>query len=255
VEKRLRLYDQFQAFDPLRKGFCHPGQVKTVFSIMSLDRELAPEDLKALQDRYTRLDGMFCYVDFCNVIDEAFTKKGLDKDPMLTITMPDASATAPAWRNIQKYSVESVQKVFDLEEKIRSQAKIRRCHMRSSFHDMDRTRRGHVSKSQFFRCMGMLGFDLRPQDIEILCTVYCDMGNLTEFNYHEFCLSCDLRSDFDRPQTTAAMPRQDMNNVAGSKYFDSYGMVHRHLPSPRFQLSSPGRLREDFSFPDVLTLA
>lgn len=31
VERRVRLTEHFQDFDPLRKGFCYPNQVKTVF--------------------------------------------------------------------------------------------------------------------------------------------------------------------------------------------------------------------------------
>lgn len=249
VEKRVRLYDQFQAFDALRKGFCTVGQVKTVFTILALDKELGGEDFKVLQDCYSRSDGMFCYADFCSDIDVAFTKRGLEMDPLTRITMYDSSATLPSRRNRQVQNAESVQKVFDLEEKIRARAKIRRCLLRSAFQDMDRTRRGHVTRTQFARVMGMLGFELTERDVSDLCMTYCDMGNLKEFNYTDFCVNCDPQPSFEAQTLAPLVPRQDMY----PKYFDCLGQVHRN-PS-----SLNGSPRKDtFISPrnaEVLTLA
>merc|ERR1719387_1149701 len=69
VERRVRLNDHFQDFDPLRKGFCTIGQVKTVFTILKL--EVDPADFDELTVLYTREDGMFCYAAFCAHIDQA----------------------------------------------------------------------------------------------------------------------------------------------------------------------------------------
>jgi len=241
VEKRLRLYNHFQDFDALRKGFCTCGQVKTVFTILGLDKELGHDDFKSLLDCYSRADGMFCYTDFCADIDLAFTKPNLLKDPMIAtmpqLKMPDASSTSPARRNRQALSAEAVQKVFDLEEKIRARVKFRRCLLRSAFQDMDRTKRGHVSRSQFARVMGMLGFELAVADIDALSLVYCDMGNVTEFNYVDFCTSCDPKSELS-DSSNATLPREEASPKT-PKYFDAFGQVHRYPHSvpttPRLQ--------------------
>lgn len=37
VEKRIRMRDYFQDFDHLRKGFCTPGQVRTVLSLLNVE--------------------------------------------------------------------------------------------------------------------------------------------------------------------------------------------------------------------------
>lgn len=42
AEKRIRMKEFFQDFDPLRKGFCTPGQTKTVFTVLNLSKELGP---------------------------------------------------------------------------------------------------------------------------------------------------------------------------------------------------------------------
>lgn len=236
VEKRLRLYDHFQDFDPLRKGLCTRGQVNTVFTILNIDKELPPDDFKALQDCYTRSGGMFSYVDFCADIDLAFTKRGLEMDPMTQLTMPDASSTLPGRRNRQALSAEAVQKVFDIEERIRVRVRFRRCHLRSAFQDMDRTRRGHVTRSQFARCMGMLDFELKPRDVDTLCLVYCDMGNPTEFNYIDFCASCDPKEDLMPEATVTTSPREECY----PRYFECFGAVDRVLPYVRAQtIESP----------------
>jgi len=232
VEKRLRLYDHFQDFDPLRKGLCYRGQGKTVFTIVNLDKELSPDDFKALQDCYTSAGDMFCYVDFCNDIDLAFTKRGLEMDPMTQLRMPDASSTLLARRNKQKLSAESAQRVFDLEEKLRARVRFRRCHLRSTFQDMDRTRRGHVTRSQFARIMCMLDFELTAADVDTLCLVYCDMGNDTEFNYVDFCASCDC---FETAEPVSASPRKECY----PKYFDCFGQRQAPIvPSPLSPRSS-----------------
>lgn len=223
VEYRVRLYEHFQDFDALRKGFCTMGQAKTVFTILGLDKDISQDDFRALQECYSRADGMFCYADFCGDIDLAFTKPGLEMDPMATISMPDASSTLPARRNRQALSEQNVQKVFDLEEKIRARVKFRRCLLRSSFQDMDRTRRGHVTRSQFARVMSMLGFELTALDIDALCGVYCDIGNLTEFNYMDFCVSCDPKAEHEMAAATQTFQKEEPL----PRYFDVFGAVHR----------------------------
>lgn len=240
VEKRLRLYDQFQDFDPLRKGLCCKGQVKTVFTIVNLDKELSPDDFKALQDCYTRDGDMFCYVDFCNDIDLAFTKRGLEMDPMTQLRMPDASSTLPARRSRQVLSAESTKRVFDLEEKLRARVRFRRCHLRSTFQDMDRTRRGHVTRSQFARIMCMLDFELTTADVDTLCLVYCDMGNDTEFNYVEFCASCD---GFETAEPMSASPRKECY----PKYFDCFGQRQAPIVNSPRSPRSPHLLFSDTS--------
>merc|ERR1712093_839182 len=52
VERRVRLREHFQDFDPLRKGFCSLGQVKSVFSLLKV--EVDTEVFDELSKCYTR---------------------------------------------------------------------------------------------------------------------------------------------------------------------------------------------------------
>jgi len=224
VEKRIRMFEFFQDFDALRKGFCTIGQTKTVFTILGIDKESDRDSFDQLISRYTRDDGMFCYADFCADVDKAFTTPGLEREPTATITMPDATSTAPARRNRMTMTPARKYKVNDLEEKIRARVRVRRTLMKPTFQDMDRCHRGHVTRNQFARCMHMLGFELDETATALLASVYCDLGNHNEFNYLDFCKSCDPP---DEEQETASQqinaPHQPF---VAAKYFDARGKVH-----------------------------
>merc|ERR1719181_1394562 len=99
VEKRVRLSEFFKDFDPLRKGFCTAGQLKTVLTISNLEKEVDRNDFNHLVDVYSRDDGMFCWQLFARDVDEAFSVPGLEKDPLATTSLPDAATTAPGRRN------------------------------------------------------------------------------------------------------------------------------------------------------------
>jgi len=129
------MFEFFQDFDALRKGFCTIGQTKTVFTILGLDKESDRDSFDQLISRYTRDDGMFCYADFCADVDRAFTTPGLEREPTATITMPDATSTAPARRNRMTMTPARKYKVNDLEEKIRARVRVRRTLMKPTFQD------------------------------------------------------------------------------------------------------------------------
>merc|ERR1719172_454452 len=81
--------------------------------------------------------------------------------------------------------------IASVEDKIRARTGVRRILLRSSFQDFDPIRRGHVTKGQFSRVMHSLGFELDENSVAILCKAYCDLGNHVDFNYLDFCASCD----------------------------------------------------------------
>lgn len=221
VERRVRLSDQFQDFDPLRKGFCTVGQVKTVFTILKL--EVSTADFDELTRSYTREDGMFCYAAFCHEIDQAFTCVGIEKNPMVRIQMPDSSSTVAARRNRIELTAEEKAWVEGLEEKIKARTQVRRILLRTMFQDFDSIKRGHVTKGQFTRVMHMLGFELDEAHTTLLCRMYCDLGNHREFNYLDFCASCDPPTENERLAIEQTSKSYDAPQP--SKYFNMNGRV------------------------------
>jgi Ca2+-binding EF-hand superfamily protein len=232
VEKRIRLQDVFKDFDSLRKGFCTAGQLKTALTILGLAKDVSKNDFAHLVETYSRDDGMFCYALFIRDIDAAFSVPGLEKDPLMTTPLPDHTTTAPGRRNRKKMSSAEKQRFFDLEEKVRSRIAKRRILMKPMFQDMDKAHTGLVSRSRFGRVMGMLGFDLDQEELQILAGVYCDRGNHNDFNYVDFIKACDPPNEHEEvAMSQLNAPYQDNSP---SKYF--HGMkVHpldRAISSP-----------------------
>jgi len=191
VEKRIRLKEHFQDFDPLRKGYCTPGQVKTVITIMGLSRDIDRADFETILSLYMKDDGLFDYRSFCDDVDKAFTLPNLENYPYARTSMPDASTTAPARRNTMRLSEAKLAKVRKVEEKIRTFVRKRRAEMKPMFQDFDRAHRGYVTRSQFTRIMSMMQFDLDEKAIDLLAGIYCDFGNHNDFNYKTFLRSID----------------------------------------------------------------
>lgn len=77
--KRVRIEEFFRDFDKLRKGKVTIPQFKSILSMMNYN--LTEEEFDSLAEKYRTPDNMFNYFDFCDTINNAFTKKGIDKDP------------------------------------------------------------------------------------------------------------------------------------------------------------------------------
>jgi len=191
VEKRCRLKEHFQDFDPLRKGYCTPGQVKTVITIMGLSRDIDRADFETILTMYMQDDGLFDYRSFCDDVDKAFTVPHLERDPLARIELPDATTTAPARRNTMRLTDAKLTKARKIEEKIRTFVRKRRAEMKPMFQDFDRAERGYVSRNQFSRIMSMMQFDLDEKAIDLLAGVYCDFGNHNDFNWKAFLKTVD----------------------------------------------------------------
>merc|ERR1739841_365588 len=89
---------------------------------------------------------------------------------------------------------------------------------------MDRTKCGHVTKSQFGRIMHMIGFELNEQEISLLAAAYCDLGNHNDFNYVDFSKSCDPPSQDVEIAMQQYMAAPEGMSLA-PKYFDSHGGI------------------------------
>jgi Ca2+-binding EF-hand superfamily protein len=218
VEKRLRMEEYFHDFDALRKGFCTAGQLKAVLTILNLEKEIDRNDFNHLAEAYSREDGMFCYALFCRDINAAFSVPGLEKDPMACTPIPDATTTAPGRRNRMVLSAEERRKVDELEDKIRNRISKRRIWLNPPFLDMDKGHKGFLSRSQFGRCMGQLGFELDQSDIALLAAVYCDRGNHNDFNYMDFIKANDVPDE--EQEIALAQLSSPYQEQSPSKYFD-----------------------------------
>jgi len=217
VEKRVRLNEYFADFDPLRKGFCTAGQLKTVLTILNLEKELDRNDFNHVVEAYSREDGMFCHALFCRDIVAAFSVPGLEKEPLANTPLPDATTTAPGRRNRMSLTNNRKSQINKLEDKIRSRIYQRRILMKPFFLDMDHARKGLVTRSQFGRVMGQLGFELNQEQIGLLSGFYCDRGNHNDFNYVDFIKACD--PPVEAEEVAMSQLNSPYQDEAPSKYF------------------------------------
>jgi len=222
VERRIRINDLFRDYDRLRKGKCTYCQMRTVFSILKLDG-ITETDFEEIFQLYKTEDNMVHYARMCDDVDDAFTHKGLEKDPLWRSEMPGRETTETARRNKMAVPASVRDAVDDIEARIRKRVRQRRPLLRDAFQDHDRVRKGHVTRSQFMRVIDSLGFELAEVQLDMLCQVYCDRGNRHEFNYLDFCERCDVPEEHEAVamhQSTAAF-----QNHKPSRYFDSEGRI------------------------------
>jgi len=229
AEKRVRVKEFFQDFDPLRKGFCSPSQAKTVLTLTNLAKEIDKAAFEQLLHTYMRDDGYFSYKEFCRDVDSAFTTPGLEKLPLITTEMPDEQTTSPARRSTMRLSPKQESKISRIEDRLRTFIVQRRAEMKPMFQDFDRTHRGYVSRTQFARIMISMGFDLDEKAIGLLCASYCDNGNHNDFNWKRF-----LRA-VDPPAADVEAAMLEMTSpfvpFKPRPYFDSRGKVLKKVMS------------------------
>mmetsp|Transcript_40511 Transcript_40511/g.103039 ORF Transcript_40511/g.103039 Transcript_40511/m.103039 type:complete len:383 (-) Transcript_40511:96-1244(-) len=223
VEKRVRLMEHFQSFDALRRGTCTLSQVKAVFTILDLTKEIPRDDFEAIALRFSRADGLFQYRDFCAEADRDFTTPGLEKNPLISVSMIDSSFSSPGRRNrITITSSAEAAAIDELHSRLQSKIKKNRILLLPAFQDMDKNKRGHISKSQFARVMAQLHLGLSVAEVELMGAAYCDSGNHIDLNYIEFCQRIDPPEEATVAAAVALVtPRKD----ATPKYFNAMGGI------------------------------
>lgn len=234
VEKRVRISESFQDFDALRKGYCTVGQVKAVFTILNLSKEIDRNEFDLLINLYGRDDGMFNYRMFCQEVDPTLNGvRELHKDPLATIPTLDPETMNNARKSYRVMSPTEMEQANALEDKLRARVRSRRMNLLPTFKDMDRKHWNHVSRDQFKRVMYTLGFELDEAQIDLLTGLYCDMGNRIDFNYMDFIRNIDIPSeDLQMALTQRNAPITGREAHGPKQYFDDRGRVIPSCHSP-----------------------
>lgn len=77
---------------------------------------MTEDEFESLTDKYRTSDSMFNYADFCRTINQAFTVKGIDKDPTVTVKAVTSEDTYLARRKYLEITPEeeaAVQSILD----------------------------------------------------------------------------------------------------------------------------------------------
>merc|ERR1711988_620168 len=127
------------------------------------------------------------------------------------------TTTAAGRRNRMSLGANKKEQIDKLEDMIRSRIATRRILMKPMFQDMDKAHKGLVSRGQFGRVMGMLGFELNQMEIALLAGYYCDRGNHNDFNYVDFIKACD--PPIEEEEIAMSQLNAPYQDEAPSKYF------------------------------------
>lgn len=192
VMKRIRIGEFFRDYDKLRKGKVTPSQFKSVLSM--LDFKMTDEEYQSLIEKYGTDDAMVHYKEFVENIDSAFTIKGIDKKPSLKVSKMDTKTVLMRSRKTLEYDDEEKKEMMEIMDAYRNVIVTRRLNLKPMFQDFDKTKSGHVTKSQFVRVLNQLSIDLASDVLSLLLKKYMDKGNADEVNYFEFI------NDVDRPE-------------------------------------------------------
>ena len=175
-EKRVRLNEFFRDFDRLRSGIITQAQFRIGMNMAKID--LSTSEFELLKSYFNSdKKGMLKWREFCDAIDEVFTKKGLEKDATFKVTMPSITT---------KYGQTALQKTdkalsSKLVEKFKEKLRRERLDAKSFFQSWDRHNRFKVSAKQFRQVLATCGFEMTDQESEALCKNYANQDGDIEY--------------------------------------------------------------------------
>lgn len=131
VMKRVRIEEFFRDFDKLRKGKVTPNQFKGIISMLNFS--LTEEEFQYLIAKYKTPDNMFSHDQFCAYINQAFTQKGVDKNPAHSVKAVTADDTLMARRKYLEIAEDENNAVKAILEEYQHAIKVRRISMKPQF--------------------------------------------------------------------------------------------------------------------------
>ena len=118
-----------------------------------LNFNMSEEEFDSLEEKYKTEDNMINYFAFCDTINQAFTIKGIEKDPNWRVAPVLNSDTDKARRKTLEFTPEDQHHMLGVIEEYRKAINLKRLNLKPMFQDFDKTRCGHVTKSQFVRVL------------------------------------------------------------------------------------------------------
>lgn len=192
--KNIRASEFFRDFDKLRRGVVGVGQFQTCLNVLNL--RLNEAELQSLLDKYKVTNEEVRYVEFCRLIESA--PQPLDKLPDLPPEPP--TSTLPARRKYLSFTSEEQAAFQQAMLEYQTVIRCRGTHPRPRFQDFDRSRTGHVSRTQFARVLNQLGIMPPEAMLNLLLKRYLDKGNMEQVNYMDFCRDVDRPADIFLPE-------------------------------------------------------
>ncbi|XP_059802334.1 uncharacterized protein LOC132378963 isoform X1 [Hypanus sabinus] len=174
---RVRTVDFIEDFDPLRSGRIPTSVFRRVLSLIGFDPELTDIQFRALVKCYedTSRPGHIIWNNFTSDIDSVFTIPELEKKPNVKV---------PSLETYQLPKVGTVNAdILNPPKRAQFEAVICRLKKRIShrhlithpvFKDFDKNNNGHLTRSQFHRCLAQLNLEVAEKEVHLLEDVFTD---------------------------------------------------------------------------------
>jgi Ca2+-binding EF-hand superfamily protein len=175
-EKRIRLQEFFRDFDRLRSGNITVPQLRIGMNMAKI--HLSKAEFELLTTHYASSKvGMVAWRQFCDEVDEVFTKKNLEKDVTVEVARPDLTT---------KYGQSAPPKAdkslaAKLVDKFKDKLRRERLDAKSFFQSWDRHNRFKVSPKQFRQVLATFGFELTEPEADALCKYYANQSGEIEY--------------------------------------------------------------------------
>lgn len=179
-QQRIRVGEFFRDFDKLRSGYITAAQFRIGLNMAKCSIS-APEFKMLCETFQAPKEGDHIrWRDFCDQVDEVFTKKGLEK--RIDEPLDDARLNTIYGRQApQKDERNTVQNIVDnFKEVVRKH----RLDAKSFFQDFDRHRHFKVTPKQFRQVLNTLGFPLTEEEVLNVAQVYGNENN--DIRYADF---------------------------------------------------------------------
>ncbi|XP_069741796.1 EF-hand calcium-binding domain-containing protein 6-like [Narcine bancroftii] len=174
---RVRTVDFIKDFDPLRSGRIPISVFRRALSMIGFDPELTDAQFGALVKGYEdpRNPGHIVWTNFTHDIDSVFTIPDLEKKPNVKVPLSEiyqlpkvGAVNAVTFNPPERVQFEAL--ICRLKERIGQ----RHLMMYPAFKDFDKYNNGHLSRSQFHRCLAQLNLEVSEKQADLLEEVFSD---------------------------------------------------------------------------------
>ncbi|KAI8608640.1 hypothetical protein BC830DRAFT_1162449 [Chytriomyces sp. MP71] len=165
--------------------------------------------IKTVVDAYKDKEGRVAYRRFCQSIEEIFTKRNLEKNPLVNVFPPAKEFLMPGTNELAPAEEARCQEIL---ARLRAIMKERRLMLAPFFEDYDHYLGTHVSRrvtrSQFSRLLSTMKLDMSDNDLHVLFKKFEDRSN-AKVNYMEFIRTIDPETYVaysNKPSSTPTTP-------------------------------------------------
>lgn len=212
-QKRIRLQEFFRDFDRLRSGNITQAQFRIGMNMAGID--LSNAEFTLLTDTYSSdAPNMFRWRQFCDDVDEVFTKKNLEKDATVEVTLPALFTRYGAQQPLKTDKQLAASLVAQFKE---SKLRRERLDAKSFFQSWDKHNRFKVSPKQFRQVLATFGFELTDKQNEALCKYYSNQDG--EIEYLRFLADSNPDAE-EKPEETKSRYQAKERKFDGITEFD-----------------------------------